>query len=157
MTSENRALLSSKEDDTEPPKHTIISASIIALFVIFAINILAIYITHPNYVLLTLIPLVFLLTREIYGSFKFMKAFLLVLVCEAYFNLTLFPLAWYLGKYSLLLAYGPVFFVALTFPQKNQSSWIFLRTQTYFWDIPLIFWMYVISLFGGRAVEVSIL
>lgn len=58
------------------------------------------------------------------------------------------------GKYILLSAYIPVIFVAIYYRYTGEMSNFIEFTERLIWDGPVMLWMYLVSLFGGRVMKV---
>jgi len=130
------------------PLATIVISSL--LVSIFLITVLPFSLT-----LLSLTPLMFIYThRTSPSTYDYILVIILVFIDIFCAAVVLFPLL-KMGRYFLLTSYLPVIFAAMYYRYVGPVSRRLELVQYLIWDAPIMLWMYVISLFGLRAMRVS--
>lgn len=98
---------------------------------------------------LSLAPIVTVLTFD----FGFVRSFTLVIFLEAYFYVPWgYFLSHLLGRYWVLITYVPIVYAMVKKPSFKISFWTGIA-QYFFWDLPLVLWMYLCHRLGFRALE----
>lgn len=81
------------------------------------------------------------------------NALVLIVVWGTYLSVLSHPFSYVLGKSSVIVGlYSPLMIIyAVTRKKPSKAA---LQLQAMIWDTPLVVWMQIVSMFGGRALEV---
>lgn len=100
---------------------------------------------------LALLPFLVLTTKGVDLSLP--SGIFLTIIWTIYTLAVTLPLYWVLGRFFVLLVYLPINAVVFAKAPHDPASRLFLSLQTVFWDVPLLLWMRIVSLLGGRALR----
>lgn len=140
---------------------------------IIAIFMTSIYLLYNHYSYYSLFPLFLILSKDILIDFKgfhnvvkgLFKNMLMIMCWIIVFRTYFFPVNFLsivgitskfvkiFNQFILLSTFIPLFIISFTNPNDYKKSKLFLQIFYMFWDVPLMLWMYILSLLGLRALE----
>ena len=111
-----------------------------------------ILVSSESYPFAALIPFILMIINGLHVSV--ISGLFLSFIWIAFISMLLSPFIYFIGysKFIFMIVYVPIGIVFCKKP-SIKSAPVFLFIQTLFWDLPLLFWIHIISLTNGRALE----
>lgn len=117
----------------------------------FAWSFLYLYIWPSGNEWFAIVPFVLMATKGV--DITILNGLFLSALWMSYTLFLTSPLYFFVGRYIVLFIYLPIIGVVFYKEPHQPATRIFLFLETVFWDYPLMWWMKLISMMGGRALK----